>query len=74
MKKTENRMESVEYYQMTDWWLNLPFLTDWLTDGNCPPDGREHHVHTASGKREFVPRDQVFSFLVIYCSLFLHLS
>ena len=29
---------------------------------------------TLNGKREFVPRDQVSSFLVVYCSLFLHLN
>ena len=69
-------MESVEYYQMTDWWLTISFKNDCLTDRYCPPDGREvkHHVHTANGKREFVPRDQVFSLLVFYCSLFLHLN
>ena len=27
---------------------------------------------TSNGKREFVPRDQVSSSLVVYCSLFLH--
>ena len=29
---------------------------------------------TSNGKREFVPRDQVSSLLVAYCSLFLHLN
>ena len=29
---------------------------------------------TSNGKREFVPRDQVSSLLVVYCSLFLHLN
>ena len=27
---------------------------------------------TANGKREFVPRDQVFDLLIVYCSLELH--
>ena len=31
----------------------------------------KHHVY---GKREFVPRDQVSSLLVLYCSLFLHIN
>ena len=29
---------------------------------------------TSNGKRECVPRDQVSSLLVVYCSLFLHLN
>ena len=29
---------------------------------------------TSNGKREFVPRDQVFPFHVVFCSLFLHLN
>ena len=29
---------------------------------------------TLNGKREFVPRDQVSSLLVVYCSLFPHLN
>ena len=29
---------------------------------------------TSNGKREFVPRDQVSSLLVDYCSLFPHLN
>ena len=29
---------------------------------------------TSNSKRKFVPRDQVFSLLVVYCSLFLHLN
>ena len=29
---------------------------------------------TLNCKREFVPRDQVSSLLVVYCSLFLHLN
>ena len=28
---------------------------------------------TSNGKREFVPRDQAFPFIVVYCSLFLNL-
>ena len=30
-------------------------------------------LFTSNGKREFVPRDQLSSLLVVYCSLFLHL-
>ena len=29
---------------------------------------------TSNGKREFVPRDQVYPLLVAYCSLFLHIN
>ena len=31
-------------------------------------------MFTSNGIREFVPRDQVSSLLVAYCSLFLHLN
>ena len=31
-------------------------------------------MFTSNGRREFVPRDQVSSLLVAYCSLFLHLN
>ena len=29
---------------------------------------------TSNGKREFVPRDQVYSLIVVCCLLFLHLN
>ena len=35
---------------------------------------RLRFTFTLNGKREFVPREQVFSLLVVYCSLFLHLT
>ena len=35
---------------------------------------RSNFTFTSNGRREFVPRDQVSHLLVIYCSLFLHIS
>ena len=35
---------------------------------------RSNFRFTSNGRREFVPRDQVSHLLVIYCSLFLHIS
>ena len=32
------------------------------------------HLRQTPGKREFVPRDQVSSLLVVYCSLSLHIN
>ena len=37
----------------------------------APPASR---LRETPGKREFVPRDQVSSLLVVYCSLFLHIN
>ena len=45
-----------------------------LSGETVPTTGRLSITFTLNGKREFVPRDQVSSLLVVYCSLFLHLN
>ena len=45
-----------------------------LSGETVPTTERLSITFTLNGKREFVPRDQVSSLLVVYCSLFLHLN
>ena len=45
-----------------------------LSGETVPTTERLSITFTLNGKREFVPRDQVSSSLVVYCSLFLHLN
>ena len=45
-----------------------------LAVGSLSKKKGERVTFTSNVKREFVPRDQLSSLLVIYCSLFLHLN
>ena len=45
-----------------------------LSGETVPTTERLSITFTLNGKREFVPRDQVSSLLVVNCSLFLHLN
>ena len=45
-----------------------------LSGETVPTTERLSITFTLNGKREFVPRDQVSSLLVVYCSLLLHLN
>ena len=53
--------------------VSYPFHTALILEersiDNDQTDNRDWRVKILEGKREFVSRDQVFPFLVVYCSL-----